>query len=214
MKHPLSGRKHLLTFVLAAAFALGAAVPVLATGGNAHLDLSGLPYQSIDVRVTHDTPEYNVNLAWGSMDFHYKYGTGWDYSGEGTEIKSNEVKIRNSSSVPVAVKLKFDSSMENFTGRFNTKQNGEGINYKALYLSEYEQDTVESEVSASIFLCLDGKPALDMSNRLVGNVVITLTDVLSDDAAQLILDCNGEENIGYVTSDSQLIPYTEKNLNN
>lgn len=207
MKDHLSGRKQLLAFALAAAFALCTAVPVLA--GSGYLESNGLPYQTIDVYATHNSVVYNVSLEWGTMDFHYNYGTGWDYSNQVNGIQFNEIKVGNSCNAPVAVEFKFEPSIGNFTGTFNTEYKNTGTNYKALYLSEYTDDNLDAEISSSLYLHLNGKPSIGTDKQLIGNVVVTLVDVLSDDA-QLISDCDGADNIGYVTSASQLVPFTQK----
>ena len=206
MKHPLSGRKHLLTFVLAAAFALGAAVPVVATN-NSRLDgIYTNNRQTIDVRAVCDAPTYSVALTWGSMEFHYQYGKGWDYSSDTT---FNKITVQNESAIPVAVRLDFDGN-GGHQGSFNTKNDGKGTNYKALYLSESSQDSFPT---GEVYLILNEKRLSNPDGENVGSITLTLTEVVQDDA-QALVSALGDANIGYVTSDSQLIPYTEKNLNN
>lgn len=200
MKNHLSGRKHLLAFVLAAAFVLGIAVPVLATGYLNDIDINNK--QQIQVTAVCDAPEYNVELEWGGMEFHYQYGRGWDYSKDST---FNEIKVQNAGFTPVAVKFDFNGN-GGHTGRFNTDHAGDGNDYQALYLSAATQQNFPN---AKMYLILDDKRP---SSSSVGEITLTLTEVVQDDGQALINE-RGDANIGYVTSDSRLIPFIEKDLN-
>ena len=212
MKHHLSGRKHLLAFALAAAFALCTAVPVLAATGSQYLEQLS-EYTEIKVYATHDEATYKVELSWGSMEFLYRYGTGWDYSQAGD---FNQIKIVNFSNVPVAAKLdftgetKYDSSTGKyvtFNGKFNSEKDGTGENYRMLYLDEgVSADPPEG----NIYLTLEGALPPESSSPLVGEITITLVDGVTSGMDTLAIECGGEENIGYVTSASELKPFTEK----
>ncbi len=212
MKHHLFGRKHLLAFALAAAFALCTAAPVMAAVGSSYL-YQPLENTSINVYATHDEATYKVELSWGSMDFHYKYGTGWDYSGKDD---FNQVKIVNYSNVPVAAKFDFEgravynnltSEYVTFTGRFNSEKEGTGTDYRALYLDEWTSSNLPE---GNIYLALDGALPPESSRSQVGEITITLVDVVTRGMDTLAAECGGEENIGYVTSASELKPFTEK----
>ena len=201
MKHHLSGRKHLLAFALAAAFALCTAVPVLAGSGN----LDGLysnNKQSIKVTAACEEPVYNVTIEWNSMKFLYKYGNGWDYN---TDPNFNAITVTNYSFVPVAVKMDFEGN-SGYTGTFNETHNGKGAAYKALYLSEATQENCPS---GKIYLILNEKQPSNTNEQTVGQVILTLSEVINDNAAVLV-DEYGDANIGYVTSASELVPFTEK----
>ena len=214
MKHHLSGRKHLLAFVLAAAFALCTAVPVLAGSGSLN---DSNNEQEIKVHATHDDATYQVELSWGSMEFHYKYGTGWDYSGEDD---FNQVKIVNYSNVPVAAKFDFEgrtvynnSTGENvtFAGRFNSEKEGTGTDYRALYLDEWTSSNLPE---GNIYLALDGALPPESSSLLVGEITITLVDVVTNGVGSLKAEDGSTDHIGYVNSASELVPFDQRPQNN
>lgn len=212
MKHHLSGRKQLLAFALAAAFALCTAVPVLAAVGPNYLtQLSDSA--RVYVYAKHAPATYNIELHWGDMEFLYNYGSGWDYS---QSNDFNQIKVVNLSNVPVAAKFDFagetkynSSSNENvtFTGRFNSKKDGTGVDYRALYLDEC---MTSNPPEGNIYLALDGVFPAEASSPLVGEITITLVDVITNGTDTLATECNGAENIGYVTSASELVPFTQK----
>ncbi len=201
MKHLLSVRKRFLAFVFVAALVLCAAVPVLAGSGN----LDGLytnNKQTIEVTATCESPVYSVTIDWNSMKFSYQYGKGWDY----TSVPDfNAITVTNYSFVPVAVKMDFESN-DGYTAVFCEKQAGEGVSYQALYLSEATQETLPK---GTVYLILNEKQPSNPNNQVIGQVTLTLSEVIHDNAAALT-DEYGNANIGYVTHASELVPFTEK----
>ncbi len=201
MKHHLSGRKRFLAFALAAVFALGTAVSGLAETTN----LDGLNnHTEFSVIAVCDAPTYTVEIAWESMDFHYQYGNGWDYDRNQT---FNRITVQNASMVPVGVKFEFTGN-GGHTGHFNTGHKDDGDTYQALYLHEATQETFPN---AEMYLILDDKCPANPNGTNVGSVTITMVDVVTNGARALTDEC-GNANIGYVTSASELVPFTEKDL--
>lgn len=201
MKHFLSVRKRFLAFVFAAALVLCAAVPVLAGSGN----LDG-PYtnnkQTIEVTATCESPVYRVTIDWNSMKFSYQYGKGWDY----TSVPDfNAITVTNYSFVPVAVKMDFEGN-DDYTAAFCEKQAGAGVSYQALYLSEATQETLPK---GTVYLILNEKQPSNPNNQVIGQVTLTLSEVIHDNAAALTAEY-GDANIGYVTHASELVPFSEK----
>lgn len=201
MKHFLSVRKRFLAFVFAAALVLCAAVPVLAGSGN----LDG-PYtnnkQTIEVTATCESPVYSVTIDWNSMKFSYQYGKGWDY----TSVPDfNAITVTNYSFVPVAVKMDFEGN-DDYTAAFCEKQAGAGVSYQALYLSEATQETLPK---GTVYLILNEKQPSNPNNQVIGQVTLTLSEVIHDNAAALTAEY-GDANIGYVTHASELVPFSEK----
>lgn len=201
MKHFLSVRKRFLAFVFVAALVLCAAVPVLAGSGN----LDG-PYtnnkQTIEVTATCESPVYSVTIDWNSMKFSYQYGKGWDY----TSVPDfNAITVTNYSFVPVAVKMDFEGN-DDYTATFHEKQAGEGVSYQALYLSEATQETFPK---GTVYLILSEKQPSNPNNQVIGQVTLTLSEVIHDNAAALTAEY-GDANIGYVTHASELVPFSEK----
>ena len=203
MKHFLSVRKRFLAFVFAAAFVLCAAVPVLAGSGN--LDGLYTNYkQTIEVTATCESPVYNVTIDWNSMKFSYQYGKGWDY----TSVPDfNAITVTNYSFVPVAVKMDFESN-DGYTATFHDKQAGEGESYQALYLSEATQETLPK---GTVYLILSEEQPSNPNDQVIGQVTLTLSEVIHDNAAALTAEY-GNANIGYVTHASELVPFTEKDI--
>ena len=67
-------RKQIGTLLMVGVLMILLALPVWAGG-----TLEGTNQTNIEVKAYYEIPTYSVELSWGSMEFKYLYGVGWDY---------------------------------------------------------------------------------------------------------------------------------------
>lgn len=204
MKHHDFDLKCLGILISVGVLAAVLAVPAVASQGSNTLELGNTA--QIDVSAYYEVPTYSVGIEWGNMDFCYKFGSGWDY----TNSTFNQITITNSSLAPVGVELEFDGQ-SGYRGTFNTEHSGKGEEYEALYLSARESLSSYNYPSGSVYLILKGNRPMTTDGRNVGQITISLVDVLDSNLDNFEYS-HGSNKIGHVTRDYGLVTFNENDL--
>lgn len=201
MKHEGMNRKRIGTLLLAGALAVATAVPVFAVTKSSIGDNT-----TIDVYVSSEEPVYSVNVTWGSMEFCYKYGTGWDYS----NATFNQIKVENHSLAPVGMTLKF-KGQSGYSGKFNSEQDGSGSNYEVLYMNSLESNLSQNIPTGSVYLVLNAVRPTNTERQKAGQITLSLVDVVGTSIDEFE-NQYGSGSIGHVTRTLGLMPFDKNNL--
>ncbi len=158
---------------------------------------------TVPVYATYDEVVYSVGLEWGSMEFHYQYGTGWSVENEG----DNKIALTNYSTAPVAAELKFTGTATKYTGSFNTKADGAGEAYQVLYMDGIEGDMGPE---GALYLQLDDSaaPDWDADRRKIGDITIRLLDTRQNNGGNWV-DSYDPGSIGKLTQNSEITVYDQ-----
>lgn len=202
MRHGCARWKRFGMFLTAGVLAVSAALPVFAGGGT----LESGNKTTIDVSAYCEEPTYSVGLEWGSMEFQYQFGKGWNYE----DSAFNQIKITNSSLAPVGVELDFDGN-SGYTGTFNTDHDGKGTAYDALYLSARESMESSDDPSGSMYLILKGERPTNTEGQKIGTITIELVDVIDSNLDEFE-NKHGMDKIGHITRYEGLVSFNRSNL--
>lgn len=207
MKHRGFGWKHFGILFSVGILAAALALPVLAVQNRMW---DGTTATQIEVSAYYEMPTYSVELSWGSMKFKYLYGVGWDYSQNYNGSQTfNQITFTNLTSAPVGVDLKFEGNSGIYTGTFNTKHDGEGDSYDALYFSANKNS---SEPTGSVYLILNDVRPVSTDSRTIGQITLKLVDVLEDSKLTEFEDSHASNKIGHVTRNMGIVPFDRYDL--
>ncbi len=201
MKHGWLNRKRIGMLLLAGALAVATAVPVFAVTKSSIGDNT-----NIDVYASCEEPTYSVDITWGSMEFCYKYGTGWDYS----NATFNQIKVENYSLAPVGMTLNF-KGQNGYNGKFNSAHDGSGSNYEILYMNSLETNLSQDIPTGSVYLVLNAPRPTNTERQKAGQITLSLVDVVGtsiDDFENQY----GSGSIGHVTRTLGLMPFDRTKL--
>lgn len=208
MKHRSFGWKHFGILLSVGILAAALAIPAVASSGRGTLEAGNTV--PIEVSAYYEMPTYSVELSWGSMEFKYLYGVGWDYSQNYNGSQTfNQITLTNLTSAPVGVDLKFEGNSGIYTGTFNTKHDGEGDSYDALYFSANKNS---SEPTGSVYLILNDVRPVSTDSRTIGQITLKLVDVLEDSKLTEFEYSHASNKIGHVTRDYRLVTFDRNNL--
>ena len=197
-------RKQIGTLLMVGVLMILLALPVWAGG-----TLEGTNQTNIEVKAYYEIPTYSVELSWGSMEFKYLYGVGWDYGQNYNNSQTfNQITLTNLTPVPVGVDLTFEGNSDSYAGTFNTAYNGIGDSYDALYFSAKENDSVPS---GSVYLILNDVRPATMDSQTIGKITLKLVDVLDSNLDNFEYS-HGSNKIGHVTRDYGLVTFNKNDL--
>jgi len=203
MKYRGFGWKHFGILLSVGILAAALAIPAVASSGRGTLEAGNTV--PIEVSAYYEMPTYSVELSWGDMSFKYLYGVGWDYS----DKTFNRITLTNFTSAPVGVDLAFEGSYGSYAGTFNTKNDGDGDSYDALYFSANKDS---SEPTGSVYLILNDVCPPNTGSQTIGQIMIKLVDVLEDSSLNEFEYSHGSNKIGHVTRDYGLVTFDRNNL--
>lgn len=203
MKHRGFGWKHFGILLSMSILAAALALPAVASSGRGTLEAGNTV--PIEVSAYYEMPTYSVELSWGDMSFKYLYGVGWDYSNS----TFNRITLTNFTSAPVGVDLAFDGSYGSYTGTFNTKNDGAGDSYDALYFSANKNS---SEPTGSVYLILNDVRPVSTDSRTIGQITLKLVDVLEDSKLTEFEDSHASNKIGHVIRNMGIVPFDRYDL--
>lgn len=205
MKNGSARGKRFRMVLIAGVLAVSVVLPAFAARGSGTLEAGN--QTRIEVSAYCEEPIYSVELEWGSMEFEYQFGTGWNY----TDPTFNQIKITNSSLAPVGVDLTFEGNF-GYTGTFNTEHNGTGTQYDALYLSAKESSPdVYDDPSGAVYLILNDKRPTNTSSQRIGEITINLVDVIDDKLGEFENQYQPNR-IAHITKNSELVTFDSSNL--